>query len=201
MDPALHLEELPVLPVDEGALLRYAMLPRRAAPPEALPLPETVEAVRGIRCRGVWREYPLVFREEEMDLGFAVTASQSLRRHLAGCTGILLFACTAGVEMDRLAARAALRSPVHGLLMHAAGAERVESGCDALGAALAERFPRRELTPRFSPGYGDLPLALQRQVMAALDCGRTVGITLTDSLLMRPTKSVTAILGMKGREP
>ena len=37
--------------------------------------------------------------------------------------------------------------------------------------------------------------------MTALDCGRTVGITLTDSLLMTPSKSVTAIIGMKERKP
>ena len=49
--------------------------------------------------------------------------------------------------------------------------------------------------PRFSPGYGDLPLALQREVFAALDCPRRIGLTLSDSLLMSPTKSVTALIG------
>ena len=42
---------------------------------------------------------------------------------------------------------------------------------------------------------------MQRDVMEALDCGRTVGITLTDSLLMTPSKSVTAIIGMKEKKP
>ena len=37
--------------------------------------------------------------------------------------------------------------------------------------------------------------------MEALDCGRTLGITLTDSLLMTPSKSVTAIIGLKERQP
>ena len=76
----------------------------------------------------------------------------------------------------------------------------MEGGCDRLCRRLAEQFPDRQLTSRFSPGYGDLPLAMQQDVMEALDCGRTVGITLTDSLLMTPSKSVTAIIGMKERD-
>ena len=101
--------------------------------------------------------------------------------------------------MDRRIARAKLGSPAKGLLMHAIGAQQVEGACDLLCRLLAKQFPDRQLTDRFSPGYGDLPLTLQRDVMNALDCGRTVGITLTDSLLMTPSKSVTAIIGMKER--
>ena len=202
MDARLHGIDLPETPVCEREVLRYAMLPAAAQVPESLPLEETIAAARGrIRCRAVWRRYPLRWTQSELDLGFAVTASASLRRHLTGCHAILLFACTAGVEMDRLIARASLRSSTHGLMMHALGAERVESACDALCGMLAEAFAQETLTSRYSPGYGDLPLALQRDVMNALDCGRTVGITLTDSLLMKPTKSVTAILGVKAREP
>ena len=68
-------------------------------------------------------------------------------------------------------------------------------------AALAEEFPGLALTERFSPGFGDLPLELQRQVTEALDCPRSLGITLGESLLMTPSKSVTAIIGMKARDP
>ena len=148
----------------------------------------------------VWRRYPLTRNGDGLDLGFARTSSRDLDRHLAGCTEILLFACTAGAETDRRIARAKLQSPARGLLMHAIGAQQVEGGCDLLCRRLAEQFPELQMTDRFSPGYGDLPLSMQRDVMAALDCGRTVGITLTESLLMTPSKSVTAIIGMKVRE-
>ncbi len=197
----LRRAELPESPFDEREILRYAMLPRSADVPEELPLAECLREVRGrVRCRAVWREYPLRETAEGLDLGFAATDSVSLRRCLHGCDVLVLFAATAGVEMDRLIARASLRSPLHGLLMHAIGAERVESACDALCALLAEEHPEAELTRRFSPGYGDLPLSMQRSIFAALDCGRSLGLTLTDSLLMKPAKSVTAIVGLKRRE-
>ena len=202
MKEGLRLAELGEIPFDEKEILRYAMLPSFAPAPEELPLKDCLEAVRGAaRCRAVWCRYPLRREGEELDLGFARTESADLRRHLEGCGEILLFACTAGAEMDRRIARAKLLSPAKGLLMHAIGAQQVEGACDRLCAQLAKMFPDKQLTDRFSPGYGDLPLSMQRDVMEALDCGRTVGITLTDSLLMTPSKSVTAIIGMKERKP
>lgn len=202
MKEELRLEDLGEIPFDEKEILRYAMLPSFAPKPEELPLKECLEAAKGAaKCRAVWRRYPLRRNGEELELGFARTDTRDLRRHLEGCSEILLFACTAGAEMDRRIARSKLLSPARGLLMHAIGAQQVEGGCDRLCQRLAELFPDRQLTDRFSPGYGDLPLAMQRDVMEALDCGRTVGITLTDSLLMTPSKSVTAIIGMKEKKP
>lgn len=201
MQEGLHLEELGEIPFDEKEILRYAMLPSFAPKPEELPLQECLKAAKGAaQCRAVWRRYPLSRDGETLNLGFTKTESKDLKQHLEGCGEILLFACTAGAEMDRRIARAKLLSPAKGLLMHAIGAQQVEGGCDRLCASLADQFPDWQLTDRFSPGYGDLMLEMQRDVMTALDCGRTVGITLTDSLLMTPSKSVTAIIGMKVRE-
>ena len=202
MQEGLHLEELGEIPFDEKEILRYAMLPSFAPAPEELPLQECLKAAKGAaQCRAVWRRYPLKADGEGLDLGFARTDSKDLKQHLEGCGEILLFACTAGAETDRRIARAKLQSAAKGLLMHAIGAQQVEGGCDRLCARLAEIFPDRQLTDRYSPGYGDLPLAMQREVMEALDCARTVGIALTDSLLMTPSKSVTAIIGMKEKTP
>ena len=105
---------------------------------------------------------------------------------------------TIGLEMDRLIARYKRVSPVYTLLLQAIGAERVESACNALEEKLrCSLMPGESLRPRFSPGYGDLPLALQKDVFQALDCERRLGLTLTDSLLMVPSKSVTAIVGIE----
>ena len=52
------------------------------------------------------------------------------------------------------------------------------------------------LRPRFSPGYGDLPLVVQKEFMTLLDCAHLIGINLNESLLMSPSKSVTAVIGM-----
>ena len=197
----LHLEALSPGPYDETEILRYAMQPVSARAPETLPLAACLRmAGSGPVCRGVWQAFPLTWEEDGLDLGFARTDSASLRRHLRGCGEAVLFAVTAGIAMDRLIRRAQAVSPVHGLLMHAIGAERVEAACDCLMKRLGEAFPGKTLCPRFSPGYGDLPLALQRDIFRTLNCERLLGLTLTDELLMQPGKSVTALVGLRGEE-
>ena len=200
MAAELHTVALGETAPDRTEILRYALLPRYAQDDADLPLDDCLSEIRGrIQCRAVWRKYPLTRTDAGLDLGFACTDSKALSERLAGCGSILLFACTAGAEMDRLIARESLKSPVHGLLMHAIGAQQVEGACNALCGILAAEFPDHQLTDRYSPGYGDLPLDLQRNIFAALDCERRIGVTLTDSLLMVPSKSVTAIVGMKER--
>ena len=182
--------ELGEIPFDEKEILRYALMPSTAPAPDELPLEECLKAARSaVRCRAVWQ-----------DLGFAKTASRRLRRHLEGCAEILLFACTAGSEIERRINREKLVSPVRGLLMSAIGSQQVEGACDRLCDLLAAEYPEKQLVTRYSPGYGDLPLEIQKDVFRALDCERSIGVTLTESLLMQPSKSVTAVIGMKERD-
>ena len=193
--------ELGEIPFDEKEILRYALMPFTAPAPDELPLEECLKAARSaVRCRAVWQRYPLEWGGDELDLGFAKTASRHLRRHLEGCAEILLFACTAGSEIDRRINREKLVSPVRGLLMSAIGSQQVEGACDRLCDLLAAEYPEKQLVTRYSPGYGDLPLEIQKDVFRALDCERSIGVTLTESLLMQPSKSVTAVIGMKERD-
>ena len=145
-----------------------------------------------------FREFPLVFESDRLDLGFAETASSDLRKNLSGCESITLFAATVGLGIDRLIARYSSFSPVKSLFFQAIGAERIESLCDAFNAELrADKSAQGHGTrPRFSPGYGDLPLELQKDILRVLDCQRKIGLFLNESLLMSPSKSVTAIIGV-----
>ena len=193
--------ELGEIPFDEKEILRYALMPSTAPAPDELPLEECLKAARSaVRCRAVWQRYPLEWGGDELDLGFAKTASRHLRRHLEGCAEILLFACTAGSEIERRINREKLVSPVRGLLMSAIGSQQVEGACDRLCDLLAAEYPEKQLVTRYSPGYGDLPLEIQKDVFRALDCERSIGVTLTEGLLMQPSKSVTAVIGMKERD-
>lgn len=188
--------ELP--PVNEREALRYAGAKEPSDEMTAL-LHECVALGEKLLApRVCYAFYPVKRVEGGLDLGFAQTQSNALRRNLSGCDQIVLFAATIGLEMDRLTARHAQLSPARGVMLQAIGAERVESLCDAFENQLIRQG--YELRPRFSPGYGDLPLALQRDVFAALDCPGRIGVSLNESLLMSPSKSVTAIIGLLNRQ-
>lgn len=144
-------------------------------------------------------ELPAKISGELTQFGGLKTTSKSLRAALDGCERVIVFAATVGVGIDRLIKKYSLTSVSKAVMLQAIGAERIESLCDAFCSDLGKELAGRglELRPRFSAGYGDFPLECQREIFALLDDGRRIGLCLNESLLMSPTKSVTAIIGLK----
>lgn len=132
-----------------------------------------------------------------------VCHSKNLAQCLSGCDEVVFFAATIGLGIDRKITRYEKVSPVKALLLHAYGAERIESLCDGFCRELELEAAKqnRYCSNRFSPGYGDLPLETQVDFFKLMDCNRKIGISLNDSLLMTPSKSVTAIFGLGNCEP
>ncbi len=123
---------------------------------------------------------------------------QTAERMLADCMQCAVLVCTLGAEFDLWVKREQLRDMARAAMLDALGSAWVESGCDAAEKVIHARFPGMHLTDRFSPGYGDLPLNVQPALMALAGASR-IGVTVTDSLLMNPQKSVTAIVGIADR--
>lgn len=125
--------------------------------------------------------------------------SKNLALRLKGCDEIILFAATVGLEIDRYVARAQKVSPLKALIANAYGTERIENLCDTFCGDMGEKLKceNLSLTKRYSPGYGDLPIEAQSELFRLLDCSRQIGVSLNSSLLMSPSKSVTAIIGLK----
>lgn len=124
------------------------------------------------------------------------SSSKSLSKNLEGCSKVIVFAATVGIALDRLIMKYSRISPSKALMFQSIGAERIETLCDAFCKDISSELGVT-LKPRFSAGYGDLPLEAQKDIFRVLDCSKKIGLTLNDSLLMSPTKSVTAIVGIK----
>ncbi len=131
-----------------------------------------------------------------LDLGFSVVRSKDLAGNLEGCGRVILFAATAGFAIDRKILSSGRISPSKALMFQAIGSAQAEVLCGRFCADMEKEYGR--LRPRFSPGYGDLPLELQRDIFRALGPEKRIGVTLNESLLMTPSKSVTAIAGIEG---
>jgi hypothetical protein len=132
---------------------------------------------------------------DEISFGTIRTNSNTLKKALVGCDRVLLFAATIGTPFDRLIQKYSRVSPSKALILQAIGAERVEALCDAFQSYYKQEH-HVHLLPRVSPGYGDMPLVMQRDVFMMLDCPRKIGLTLNEALLMSPSKSVTAFAGI-----
>ena len=183
--------------VDE--ILRYA---RAKADDQA-----AVELMRGCMAEAEPElQYRVCYRVEDIgragdELSFCglSIASNTINRCAEGCDKILIFAATVGAPFDRLIQRYSRISPSKAVMLQAIGAERVEALCDAFSAEFC-KSNACELNKRVSPGYGDIPLTMQKDLFAILDCPRKIGLTLNGSLLMSPSKSVTAFAGIKRKD-
>ena len=167
-------------------------------PLEAL-LEDVLQECRGIfRYDVCWIRFPLTWNGSDPVLPFPAR-SRSLSKCLSGSREAVMMAATVGLELDRRIARSERFSPSKALLMQALGAERVEALCDTFCSDFRAQVcsEGKTITRRFSPGYGDLPLETQTDFFRLLDCSRQIGVSLNTSLLMSPSKSVTAIFGIR----
>ena len=121
-----------------------------------------------------------------------------IARLLDGCGEVVLMALTIGTEVERRLMREEVTNMSNAYLLDVCASQAVEEAADDLEQKLREKIlgDGKYLTNRFSPGYGDYPIALQRMVLEYLNAGRAIGLTLTSSGLMVPRKSITAVMGI-----
>ncbi len=155
------------------------------------------DALKTLRTARTWRRFPIEGGAIASG-GLRLDICGTLARHLAGCHAAYLACGTIGAQFDAFQRRSSVSSGADALIVQAIGAALIEKLMDGVEDEIrAELTDGETLVSRYSPGYGDFPLAAQSTVLALLDAPRTVGVALTDTLLMVPSKSVSAIIGVK----
>ena len=122
----------------------------------------------------------------------------SLRKHLASATKVIFLSATVGEMVEEASSDAFAKGEYAlGMLIDAAATAAVEQTADELERLLANKFAQLgfKMTFRFSPGYGDWDLSEQDKV-AKLANAEAIGVILTDSLMLMPRKSITAVIGL-----
>lgn len=196
-------ETYDITSVDEDEVMRSLGYRGQELSPELADRMRAVMArcVEVARPRGGMASFHVARRTgDSLELrGCALRLSgRDIARHLADADEVALFAVTLGADVDRELRRLSLVDPLEQVVFDAAASALVERAADAANARIrAYAAAAGAYTSwRFSPGYGDLPLLTQGPLLAALDANRQLGITLTQTNLMVPTKSVTAVVGI-----
>lgn len=137
--------------------------------------------------------------------GIAVTGTglvltgNSIARLLEGCESAYLLAGTIGLAHEQLLRRAMLTRPDAGVVLDSCGSAAAEAVAELADQEIQQLVSGqgKYTTPRFSPGYGDLPLSCQQPLLSALRAMQTLGMTVSSGGLLSPNKSVTAIIGVR----
>ncbi len=126
-----------------------------------------------------------------------VFRSKALARYVGNATELFLFGATLGSRVDSALRRMALTSVAEAGAGQAVAAALIETYCDDCCGELQKQLPEgKKLKWRFSPGYGDWALEEQKILFPVLDCAHAIGLTLTESCMMAPVKSVTAVMAI-----
>ena len=120
--------------------------------------------------------------------------SKSLLTVLKDCKEVILLAVTSGIEIDKLISKIAIQNPSDVFYIDAIASAGIESYMDCINKMICQEL---NVTKRFSPGYSDFPLEFQTYVLKRLSAQENIGISLSKDFLMIPTKSITAVIGIK----
>lgn len=157
------------------------------------------ECARACEPAYVYRAFPV--RREAAGLALEgsgiLLEGADIAAHLEGAQQVAVMAATAGLASERALRRLAVTNGLDAMIFGAAASSIAEAASDACNAAIVADARSRGLYTnwRYSPGYGDLPLSVQPAIVRALEATKRLGITVTGTDLLVPSKSVTALVG------
>jgi len=160
------------------------------------------ELLKAIKPRYVYR----IFNIEETDEGISVIGTclifkgKDISSHLKGCQRCALLCATLSSDADKLIRRYEAEGMEKALIADSLASAAVEQVCEAAEDEIRAAVGDYGYTWRFSPGYGDFPLDIQAEFLNVVDAPKRIGVNVTDSLILIPRKSVTAVMGVSENE-
>lgn len=146
----------------------------------------------------IYRLFPVKRSEKGIEvLGTElVLTGESIQEHLEGCDSCILLCATLSAGADRLIRYMEAFDMAKAFVTDCIASSAVEDVCDRAEEEIRQRLPDKYLTWRFSPGYGDLPIELQGLFLDVVNAPKRIGLNVTDSGMLVPSKSVTAVIGV-----
>ncbi|MBE6588476.1 MAG: hypothetical protein E7647_08730 [Ruminococcaceae bacterium] len=152
------------------------------------------ELIRNIDCKMAAVRLPVNREGNVIRIGDMEVESNNLSYALGDSGEAFVFAVTLGMGVERMLTRLSKTGVSAHFIADALSSAFAEAAADRAQEILDRKAKTKK---RFSPGYGDLPLEIQPKILEALKAEKLLGITLTDTLLMKPQKSITAIVGIE----
>lgn len=160
------------------------------------------ELLKVIEPKFLFRKFEIAEASDGVDVGGdgLFLSGEGIKKHLAGCKSAVLMCATLGQGVDRLIRQLQITDLAKAVIIDALASSATEQLCDYVEKEIRSSAESYHLTTRFSPGYDDLPIAIQKEFLSLLSAQKKIGLCSTDSLLLTPRKSVTAIIGLSDKK-
>lgn len=153
------------------------------------------EVNKSVRPKTISRIFECAVNEDEVIIENQVFKSKRLAENMKGCKKVCLFGATLGTECDRLLRTYTSNDITRTMVLQACLASKIEEVCDDIEDEL--KAQGMTLRMRYSPGYFDLDIKENKKFFELMDITKRIGLTLTDTYQMVPSKSVTAFIGIE----
>ena len=155
-----------------------------------------------INPRYILRVYPIL-REDDRPYVYIKGSNLTLKSRdlynlLESCSECIIMATTLGIEIEKEIKKRSYNELNKSIILDACATTAIEELCDRLQLETQEKLinTNKFITSRYSPGYGDLPIEKNREIINLLNCQKEIGLTIAESGIMIPRKSVIAIIGI-----
>ena len=144
------------------------------------------------------RTIPISHQENKLYAENILLEGEDIKAHLESCWGAIFMATTIGEGIDRLIRTQEARDMTYAVILDSCSSVMVEAVADYFEKEKRDEIIRRGeyLTSRYSSGYGDFPISFNSKLMAILDAQRKIGLSVTDSGIMLPRKSISGVYGV-----
>lgn len=184
--------------MNKAEILRYMRTNSKTEDEKILALVDSAIDIieKSVKPKTLYRIFDCEVTENELIIGSMVFKSKRLAENLKGCKRVVVFGATLGTECDRLIKVYSATDIAMAMALQCTAASKIEEVCDSLEESIKAELGV-SLRQRYSPGYFDLDITEQEKFFSLLELTKRIGLTLTNTMEMLPTKSVTAFIGIE----
>ncbi|MGM0603966.1 MAG: Vitamin B12 dependent methionine synthase activation subunit [Bacillota bacterium] len=196
------------LEIDRAEVLRYLQTSKDLEDDNINRLLEEsiAEIKKLINFRYLYQKFPIEHTAEGVKIKNTTLTlkGRSIKKHLQNSKEIYLMAATLGAQVDKKISYYEKISVTKSMIFDACATTAIEAGCDQVESEIKEKVlneGNEDITFRYSPGYGDLGIDIQKEFLRILKAPKKIGLTASKYNMLLPTKSVTAIIGVLEEKP
>lgn len=193
--------------IDENEVLRYLQYKNQELSEDIKnQIQESIQLTKKtINPRYIYITYSIKKCENEEDKKIVYLKEGNIRFEsndiynlLSECDECILMSATLGLEIEKEIRKLTYTDLTKGIIVDACATTAIEEVCDALQANIEKNLLKEEkyITMRYSPGYGDLSIEKNIEIINILNSQKEIGLTVTESGIMIPRKSVVALIGI-----